>query len=46
LEDIAKRVKDAGIKRQALIIIGDVLRKKYQKSKLYDKDFEHAFRRK
>lgn len=46
LQDITKKVKDAGIKRQALIIVGDVLRKKYQKSKLYDKDFEHAFRKK
>lgn len=46
LQNIGKKVKDAGIKRQALIIIGDVLRKKYQKSKLYDKDFEHAFRKK
>ena len=46
LQNIGKRVRDAGIKRRALIIIGDVLRKKYQKSKLYDKDFEHTFRKK
>lgn len=46
LKDIAKRVKAAGIKRQALIIIGDCLKKDYQKSKLYDKNFEHSFRRK
>ena len=46
LQDIAKKVKEVGIKRRALIIIGDVLRKKYQKSKLYDKDFEHTFRKK
>ncbi|MCL4419596.1 cobalt-precorrin-4 C(11)-methyltransferase, partial [Patescibacteria group bacterium] len=46
LKKIAKKVKEAKIKRQALIIVGDVLRKKYQKSKLYDKDFEHGFRRK
>lgn len=46
LRDIAKSVKEAGIARQALIIIGDVLRKKYQKSKLYDKDFVHMFRKK
>ena len=44
LRDIAKKVKEAGITRQALIIIGDVLRKNYQKSKLYDKDFGHMFR--
>ncbi len=46
LENIAKKVKEAGIKRQALIIIGDVLRRTYRKSKLYDKNFEHGFRKK
>ncbi|MDP3791973.1 MAG: precorrin-4 C(11)-methyltransferase [Candidatus Omnitrophota bacterium] len=46
LRDIAKKVKEAGITRQALIIVGDVLRKNYQKSKLYDKDFDHMFRKK
>ncbi|HAH20808.1 MAG: precorrin-4 C(11)-methyltransferase [Omnitrophica WOR_2 bacterium GWF2_43_52] len=46
LADIAKKVKQAGIKRQALIIIGDVLRKKYRLSKLYDKNFTHGFRKK
>lgn len=46
LENIARKVKKAGIARQALIIIGDVLKKDYQKSKLYDKGFEHMFRKK
>lgn len=45
LQDIAKKVKASGIKRQALIIVGDCLRGNYQKSKLYDKDFEHSFRK-
>ena len=46
LEDIAKKVKAAGIKRQALIIVGEVLRKKgYQSSRLYDKNFAHGFRK-
>lgn len=45
LKDIAAKVKAAGIKRQALIIVGDVLRRKYKKSRLYDKDFEHGFRK-
>ena len=45
LENIAKKVKKAGIARQALIIIGDILKKDYQKSKLYDKGFEHMFRK-
>jgi precorrin-4/cobalt-precorrin-4 C11-methyltransferase len=56
LGTISKKVKEAGIKRQALIIIGDVLGgdvlkgdvhgKAYQKSKLYDANFEHGFRKK
>lgn len=46
LRDISKKVKEAGITRHALIIVGDVLKKNYQKSKLYDKDFEHMFRKK
>ena len=46
LGNIAKKIKKAGITRQALIIIGDVLRKNYQKSRLYDKDFNHMFRKK
>lgn len=45
LKDIAGKVKAAGIKRQALIIVGDVLKKKYQKSKLYAKNFAHSYRR-
>ncbi len=46
LSNIAKKVKEAGIKRQALIIVGDVLAKKYRQSRLYHKNFEHGFRRK
>ncbi|MGD0919514.1 MAG: precorrin-4 C(11)-methyltransferase [Thermodesulfobacteriota bacterium] len=56
LGTISEKVKKAGIKRQALIIIGDVLGgdvlggealgKAYQKSKLYDANFEHGFRKK
>ncbi|MDP3731525.1 MAG: cobalt-precorrin-4/precorrin-4 C(11)-methyltransferase, partial [Candidatus Omnitrophota bacterium] len=45
LENIARKVKKSGITRQALIIVGDVLKKSYQKSKLYDKSFKHMFRR-
>ncbi len=44
LDDIAKKVERAGIKRQALIIVGDVLKREYEKSKLYDKHFAHGFR--
>jgi precorrin-4/cobalt-precorrin-4 C11-methyltransferase len=46
LGDIAEKVKGAGIKRHALIIVGEVLEKAYQRSKLYDADFEHGFRKK
>lgn len=45
LEDIAEKVSRAGIKRFALIIVGNVLRKNYEKSKLYDGKFEHGFRK-
>lgn len=45
LRDIAEKVKEAGIMRQAIIIVGDVLKKKYQKSRLYNKYFGHLFRK-
>ena len=49
LADIAVKSKGAGIDRQALIIVGDVLqaRKKGLKAKslLYDKGFSHEFRK-
>ncbi|MDP2744194.1 MAG: precorrin-4 C(11)-methyltransferase [Dehalococcoidia bacterium] len=44
LEDIAGKVKRAKIRRTALIIVGEVLNKKYRKSRLYAAEFEHAFR--
>jgi len=45
LGNIAQKVKEAGIKRHALIVVGDVLGKTYRRSKLYDADFEHGFRK-
>lgn len=46
LTAIAKKVKESGIKKQALIIVGNVLKKRgYQKSKLYDKTFTHMYRK-
>jgi precorrin-4/cobalt-precorrin-4 C11-methyltransferase len=46
LGDIADKVKKEGIKRQALIFVGEVLRKKgFQKSRLYNKAFSHSYRR-
>jgi precorrin-4/cobalt-precorrin-4 C11-methyltransferase len=49
LADIAVKSHDAGINRQALIIIGDVLKARKEglkaKSLLYDKGFSHEFRK-
>ncbi len=46
LNDIAEKVKKAGIKKTALIIVGDVLDPDwYEYSKLYDKDFETEYRK-
>lgn len=45
LKDIAGKVEKARIMRQALIIIGDILRKDCHRSKLYDKNFAHSFRK-
>jgi len=47
LKDIARKIKDAGIKKQAMIIVGDVLKSGVRaKSKLYDKEFGHGYREK
>ena len=48
LADIAEKVKTAGIGKQALIIVGDVLKARREgvpeQSKLYDKNFSHGCR--
>ncbi len=48
LADIAATVRDAGIDRQALILVGDVLAARQEslkaRSLLYDGAFEHGFR--
>ena len=44
LADIARKVSDAGIKRQAMIVIGNVLRKEGELSKLYDAEFATGYR--
>ena len=54
LEDIAQKAAAAGIKKTALIYVGDALSarsveknpgyKKSKRSKLYDKDFSHEYR--
>lgn len=49
LKDIAGKVKDAGIKKTALIFVGEALRASVEntgrESKLYDKDFKHEYRK-
>lgn len=44
LSDIAEKVKAAEINKTALIIVGDVLKKEYSLSKLYDPSFTTEFR--
>lgn len=45
LSDIARKVTDAGIKKTALIVVGDFLGDEYELSRLYDKTFSHEYRR-
>ncbi|MEW9122165.1 MAG: precorrin-4 C(11)-methyltransferase [Thermotaleaceae bacterium] len=44
LENIAARVKEAGINKTAQILVGHFLGNTYERSKLYDKHFTHEFR--
>ncbi|NLH28072.1 MAG: precorrin-4 C(11)-methyltransferase, partial [Syntrophomonadaceae bacterium] len=44
LDDIAQKVKDNGIKNFAMILVGDFIAGKYERSKLYDSTFAHGFR--
>ncbi len=48
LGDIAEKVKDAGIRRQAIIMVGRVFGirggEELKKSKLYDESFSHGYR--
>jgi len=44
LENIAEKVKEADITKTALILVGDVLKKEYTLSKLYDPTFTTEFR--
>jgi precorrin-4/cobalt-precorrin-4 C11-methyltransferase len=49
LADIAERVHAAGVKRQAVILVGDVLGARagglLSRSKLYDETFDHGYRK-
>ncbi|MCX8042676.1 MAG: precorrin-4 C(11)-methyltransferase [Desulfobacterota bacterium] len=44
LASIARKVRTAGISRQALILVGDALRRPKGSSRLYAQDFTHTFR--
>lgn len=45
LEELPEAMKQEGITKTALIIVGDVLDKEYSKSKLYDATFTTEFRK-
>ncbi|ERM90788.1 hypothetical protein O163_13945 [Caldanaerobacter subterraneus subsp. yonseiensis KB-1] len=45
LLDISEKVKKEGIKKTALILVGDFLKDIKAYSKLYDKEFSHGFRK-
>jgi precorrin-4/cobalt-precorrin-4 C11-methyltransferase len=46
LKDLARAVKDEKIVRSAIILVGAALKDHGTRSKLYDKEFSHIFRRK
>ena len=45
LGDIADKVKEAGIRRTAVIMVGEFLGDEYNYSKLYDAQFTHMYRK-
>lgn len=45
LKDIAEKVKDNGIKNFAQILVGNFIEGNYNRSKLYDPEFSHGFRK-
>jgi precorrin-4/cobalt-precorrin-4 C11-methyltransferase len=45
LKDIAKKVRDAGIDKTAIIAVGDFMRGLKKESRLYDKEFSHGYRK-
>lgn len=45
LDDIAQKVKTEGVKKTALVVVGDFMGDEYQLSKLYDKNFSHGYRK-
>ena len=45
LSDVVDEIIQNDIKKTAIIIVGDVLSKNFEYSKLYDKHFNHSYRR-
>ena len=45
LTNIGEKIKKAKIRKTAMIIVGKVLGKSFEKSKLYDKNFNHGCRK-
>ena len=45
LGELADRVREAGIKKTALILVGEFLGEQGESSKLYDKSFSHGYRK-
>lgn len=45
LDNIAEKVKEAGITKCAQILVGDFIDCEYEKSLLYDKSFTHMYRK-
>ncbi len=43
--DIAKKTIDNGIKKTAIIVVGDALSREHAVSKLYDRNFSHQYRK-
>lgn len=46
LENISEKVKAEGIRKTALIVVGDFLGSRYELSRLYDQNFETEYRKK
>ncbi len=45
LGDIAQKVREAGISRTALVLVGRFLGDDFENSKLYDENFSHGYRK-
>ena len=45
LVDIAEKVREADIRKTALILVGAFLGEEYHYSKLYDAEFSHEYRK-